>query len=86
MMPNRAGSCDVVMQYGRSQTVVTAPQNVTDPIFPALSDLSTGQFTQFRDGLAQALGAAGFRLDLPFQDLRDCRTWTQVCIVVAAQL
>jgi hypothetical protein len=85
-MPERSQVPAVVMKFAAIGTIVTSPQNQSDPIFPALSNLSNEQFQQFRNGLAQALAEAGFSLALPFQELRDCTTWTQVCIVVAAEL
>lgn len=74
--------CDVVMQYAKSSNRFTPPGDRRDPIQPALSGLGDDGFQEFYRELLGALDAGGISASVPYEGLKNCRIWRDICMLV----
>jgi hypothetical protein len=71
-----------VMAFAKSTSFFITPGSVDDPLQPKPTAMTTEQFSEFYFDLLEALAKASIKVQLPFEALKQARTWWNVCVLV----
>lgn len=71
-----------VIAYAKDTTYFVTPATVDDPLHPPPAALASEQFSDFYFDLLDVLREHAIKVRLPFAELKHCRTWWHVCVLV----
>ncbi len=74
--------CDVVMKYAKGTNRFITPGGRRDPIQPAPASMGDDAFADFYFELLDALAEGGITARVPFEGLKNCRIWRDICMLV----
>ena len=73
---------NAVLSYATETNRFITPHDVRDPIQPAPSAMAQDVFSDFYFEFLNALANATITASVPFEGLRACRIWRDVCLLV----